>query len=743
MQLKHPLPNAVEQKLRQVVGEARPRVALRADIGPDGRFGEEWLVVAAERVLTLAVAEGAESGAEATVRRDFPLADISEVKIDNLVGAGSLQAIVRGQPVDMVRFSNAQARDFGAAARALDKLVKEGRLPEDTGEDEERFCPKCGRPLLEYSKVCPFCVSMGRTIWRLVRYLRPYAWRVAAILVLMGLSAGTMLVMPYLSKRIIDDVLLGPAEAAWKLFPLFLGLAAAHVATTGIMMLHGRLSAFVGHNVLFDLRAELYKQLQYLSLRYYDRRQVGSVMTRVSHDTGELMHFIVDAVPWTIMSILTLLAVGVRMVSKSAWLTLWIVVPVPLLVLATRLLLPRLFTLLRRFFERRARMSAVLNDSLSGIRVVKAFGQEDTEIQRFDARSNDLRGAGVHVDRMWMTVFPVLGLLSTAGGIIIYYAGGRAVLDGALSVGDFIEFTLLVQMFRRPVEVLIRVSHWISHALTSAERIFEIIDSEPDVREVPDPVPLERIEGQIELRDVTFGYEPHKPVLHGINLTIQPGEMVGLVGRSGAGKSTVINLICRLYDVDDGAVRIDGVDVRRLRLRDLHEQLGVVLQETFLFSGTVAENIAYGKPGASRLEILRAAKAANAHDFIVNFPDGYDTQVGERGSRLSGGEKQRVAIARAILNDPRILILDEATSAVDTQTERQIQQALERLTASRTTVAIAHRLSTLRNAHRLLVLDGGKQIELGTHHELMANKGRYYKLVNMQREVSAITAVGG
>jgi len=254
---------------------------------------------------------------------------------------------------------------------------------------------------------------------------------------------------------------------------------------------------------------------------------------------------------------------------------------------------------------------------------------------------------------------------------------------------------------------------------------------------------MERIEGRIELRDVTFGYEAHKPVLHGINLTVEPGETIGLAGHSGAGKSTMINLICRLYDVNDGAILIDGVDIRRIRLRDLHDQIGVVLQETFLFSGTIAENIAYGKPGASRIEIIRSAKAANAHDFIVNFPDGYDTQVGERGSRLSGGEKQRIAIARAILNDPRILILDEATSAVDTETERLIQQALGRLTSGRTTVAIAHRLSTLRNADRLLVLDHGKQAELGTHDELMKAKGTYHKLVTMQSEMSSIKAVAG
>ena len=740
MNLRQELPPTILRKLAELDGSAEPRMALRSDLGPDSRFGEEWLVVTADRILTIA-SDGAADG-EAHVRRDFPLSDVSEVTIENLVGAGALQARVRGQPVDMVRFSNALSRDFGIAARLLDRLVKEGELPDHAGDDEQRYCPKCQRPLLEYSKVCPFCVSAGRTIGRTVAYLRPYKARVAAILGLMAASTGAGLVAPYLVKLVIDDVLT-PHANAWMLLPLFLALVASHLSMTGIQMVQGRLSAFVGHHVVFDIRSGLYRQLQRLSLSYYDRRQTGAVMTRVSHDTSELMHFVVDAVPWTVAALMMLAGIGFRMMWKSPWLTLWILPPIPLLVVLTRLFIPRLFTLLRRFFERRSRMSAVLNDSLSGIRVVKAFGQEETEVCRFDDRSRDLRNAGVTLDRAWQSFLPILGLLSTAGGVIIYYVGGHAVLARSLSVGDFIEFTILVQMFRRPIEMLLRMSHMVSHALTSAERIFEIIDSEPEVGDPPKPIEVGRLRGHIELRDVTFGYEPHKPVLQRINLAIAPGEMVGLVGPSGAGKSTLINLVCRLYDVDDGQILIDGVDVRRIRLADLHRQIGVVLQETFLFSGSIAENIAYGKPDAGLLEILRAAKAANAHDFIVNFPDGYDTQVGERGSRLSGGEKQRIAIARAILNDPRILILDEATSAVDTETERQIQQAFERLTASRTTVAIAHRLSTLRNADRLLVLDQGQQVELGTHEELMAARGTYHKLVTMQTEMSRVTAVGG
>jgi ATP-binding cassette subfamily B protein len=534
----------------------------------------------------------------------------------------------------------------------------------------------------------------------------------------------------------------GPRE--YGLLALLVGailFASALGALVSIM--RGRTAAYLGARVIHDIRSQVYEQLQRLSVAYYDKREVGAVMSRVQNDVGMLQNFLLDAAENVILSTLTILGVVLIMLSKSWTLALAVLLPVPFVIIGTNRYWRGLMKLWRRVWHQNSSLGARLADTLNGVRVVRAFAQEEREVENFKSKSGQLRDATMNVEQKAAIFYPTLGFIMGLGLPITWYFGGRQVLSGALQLGALIVFTALLQRLYEPVQNLTRLVNFTTRAMTAAERVFEILDTTPEIRQSDSAQKMPRVEGRVEFRGAVFGYDKHRPVLHGVDLTVEPGEMIGLVGHSGAGKSTLINLLMRFYDVDEGAIMVDGVDLRDIDRNDLRSQIGVVLQEPYLFHGTVFDNITYGKPEATPGEVMAAAKAAYAHDFIVGFPDGYDTVVGERGTRLSGGERQRISIARAILHDPRILILDEATASVDTQTEQQIQQALQNLIKGRTTFAIAHRLSTLRNASRLIVLDNGRIAEQGTHDELISQRGVFYKLVNAQKALNEITAIGG
>lgn len=774
--LNETLPKWLQDALHQYIGDSKkPDMAVRSDLSEAGTFGERWLIQVDHRILIYEQNHG-----EGDLKQEISLTKVTDAKAESLVGNGILELIVDGHPVEALRFSNAEIAKFHQVARMIEVAIqKEGAQPPLDTDDHRKRCKNCNRILPEWSDVCPACVNKGKVLRRLLGYMTPYWRRVALVAALMFIGTGLDLVPPALTRVLIDDVLTKPHVAvqsvsgnqvsvankpvtpksqrsilpqinnifnpsqrnkAFLLGLLVLALVAARILRTATGMWQGVISSWIGDRLTMDIRTKLYQQLQYLPLSYYDKRQTGAVMARVTQDTNALQGFLVDGAQYFLVNILLLIGIGSVLFAFNWKLALLVLIPAPLVIAMTLFFWRRILRILHRYWHSWSRLGAALGDSLSGMRVVKAFAQEPREVNRFSQKSNDLFEASFAVDKIWSIFFPVLTLVTTLGSFLVWYVGGLQVLRTEITLGVLMAFLGYMGMFYGPLQVITRVSDWLSRCLTAAERIFEIMDTEQEIPEDPESVPMEDIKGNVSLENIRFGYDKNKVIIDGVNMDIKAGEMIGLVGRSGAGKTTLINLICRFYDVNEGRICVDGVDVRKIRLRDLRTQIGAVLQEPFLFNGTIADNIAYAKPGATREEIMIAARAANAHEFIMKFPDGYDTQVGERGQGLSGGERQRISIARAILHNPRILILDEATSSVDTETEKQIQEALTRLVQGRTTFAIAHRLSTLRNSDKLLVLEDGKVKEFGTHDELLQEKGVYCKLVEMQTELSKIRA---
>ena len=721
-----------------------PRLSMPADILPDGRFGERWLIVDQThlRVLT------SQERGPALVDLDMPLSEIKEARADTLVGSGVLRLVRRdGQVVEAVRYTLAAAPAFATAARILESWLKEEE-PSDSlyaeFDKQKKNCGKCGDPLPEDTNVCPKCVDRKAVLMRLLSYAMPYKTRVILVTVLMLAGTAISLLPPILNKRLVDDVLIPHRHLSW-IGLIVLSLIGANVLGIAVSVWRGRIVVWMSNHMVHTIRVQAYDRLQSLSLGYYDKRQTGSLMSRVTQDVGELQDFLVQGITFFLVNTLIIVGILVALMVYDWKLTLLTLIPVPLTVVATRMIWRLLRTRWQRLWHLRGNLSASINAAISGVRVVKAFAQESREATRFRAKSRALFEANVVVQQAWNTYFPVLSFLTTLGVFIIWFYGGREVFANstnsthAMTLGTLTLFISYIGMLMGPLQQMTQIADWLSRSTASAERVFEVIDAEPEIADKADAVAMPRIEGRVEMQGVRFSYDKNQSILEDVSIDVKAGEMIGLVGHSGAGKSTIINLLSRFYDVKDGQILIDGVDIRKIKTEDLRRQIGVVLQEPFLFPGTISDNIAYAKPDASPEEIMQAAKAANAHDFVMRFPDGYDTYVGERGARLSGGERQRLSIARAILHNPRILILDEATASVDTETEKQIQEAMSRLIEGRTTFAIAHRLSTLRNASRLMVMEKGKMVELGTHDELMnMPEGVFRRLVNMQQDVNKL-----
>jgi ATP-binding cassette subfamily B protein len=700
------------------------------------------------------VLSGREENDGAIHWQSWPLTEGSSLRTVEHGSAAALELFEPGGRLACWRYTAAQ----GTAAQRLVQKLAAWHHQRQGGDVTPTMavCPSCGAIIDADDGRCASCAAGPSkpslsALFRLATFSRPRAGLIVLGFLLTLAATSLALVPPYLTKLLLDNVLV-PIDAARKAenveqmaklmaeihFYLIWGYLAGLAATALLEWLLDwaklYVLAWVSERISADLRARTYAHLQRLSLEFFGGKRTGDLIARISNDTERLCNFLsinlIDFASDTLMIVMT----AAVLLWMDPLLALAALCPFPVIVWMVARVRGRLLRGYRQAGAAWGAMTSVLADTIPGIRVVKAFAQEGREIERFDASNERVFHSANRLNKVWSLFGPTVTLATTGGLLILWGFGIWRVYQGWITIGVLTAFLVYIARFYARIESMIRMASAVQRASASAQRIFEILDKHSNVPEPVRPVHPGRLQGRIELRGVRFKYGARE-VLHGLDLSVEPGEMIGLVGPSGAGKSTLINLICRFYDVSAGVILVDGTDVRSFPVEEYRRNIGIVLQEPFLFYGTIAENIAYGRPDASREQIVAAARAARAHEFILRLPCGYDSLVGERGQSLSGGERQRISIARALLIDPRILILDEATSSVDTETEREIQTALENLIRGRTTIAIAHRLSTLRRADRLVVVENGQIIEIGRHDELLGARGSYARLHQAQMEL--------
>lgn len=742
--LVYSLPRVLQKRLRSELAAETVKAVARHDLDDDGMYVEGYLVLTETR---LGCFRWGSNGRDGQWRATEELTGASIVEG---LGMSALRLLADDVVVAEYRFTlrhlQSVSRFLRRLEHQLDGKTESQAIPEETTPAETKIrCDKCHRVIPSWSEICPACLCRRKVFSRLMDFVRPYRLQVLAGLGLTVLATVAGLTRPYLTKPMLNKGLgAGPGLKAdygvLTTYVLILAGLTVLVAIGGAI--RQRIMARVGSRIACDVRNRTYEHLHKLSLDFFSQKPTGSLVARITSDSDRIWDFVAFTIVDIVMALLTILGVGLVLFILNWKLACFALIPIPAMTVLVIVFHRKLHRFFHRKFHRWSQMTSIVSDAIPGIRVIKAFSQEKREISRFVEKNQKVYESELSLVNVFTIFDPALQICGQIESLIIWGLGGYWVVRGDLDVGTLMAFIYYMWMFYGPLQMLSHMDRTLNQAATSAQRIFEILDTRPTIFSKRSTAPSDKLYGDIELRDVSFSYDGIRKVLRNINLHIKPGETIGLAGPSGGGKTTLANLIFRFYDVHEGQILIDGIDVKNYDIEAMRRRIGFVLQGPFLFHDTVARNIAYGRPDVAIDEIINAARIANAHDFIVGFPDGYETVVGERGHTLSGGECQRISIARAILNNPGILILDEATSSVDAETERIIQEAMDRLISDRTTIVIAHRLSTLRKADRLVILDKGEIVEQGSHRELISKEdGLYARFLNMQSKMQPIAAL--